>query len=90
MSEPFYPPSALAWQTLKALSEQAPSVQTAMNDTEWQRKAHLQLNELTLNVSHHRMSTDIFEGFLKACLHCSTHRRLQRFERAYFLEKPSI
>ena len=64
MSEPFYPPSALAWQTLKALSEQAPSVQTAMNDTEWQRKAHLQLNELTLNVSHHRMSTDIFEGLL--------------------------
>lgn len=64
MSEPFYPPSALAWQTLKALSEQAPSVQTAMNDTEWQRKAHLQLNELTLNVSHHRMSIDIFEGLL--------------------------
>ena len=64
MSEPFYPPNTPAWQTLKALSEQAPSVQTAMNDTEWQRKAHLQLNELTLNVSHHRMSIDIFEGLL--------------------------
>ena len=64
MSEPFYPSSTFAWQALKTLSEQAPSVQTAMNDIEWQRKAQLQLHELTLNVSHHRMSADIFDALL--------------------------
>ena len=76
MSEPFYPSSTFAWQALKTLSEQAPSVQTAMNDIEWQRKAQLQLHELTLNVSHHRMSEDIFDALL-ALLNASPFAKLQ-------------
>ena len=76
MSEPFYPPNAIAWQTLSALAGQAPSVQTAMYDDEWQRKAHLRLHALTLNVSHHRINTPIFEALL-ALLKASPFAKLQ-------------
>ncbi len=76
MSEPFYPPNTTAWQALNTLSGQAPSVQAAMNDAEWQHRAHLQLDALTLNVSHHRMSSDIFEALL-ALLNASPFAKLQ-------------
>ncbi|MEJ6670601.1 MAG: glucose-6-phosphate isomerase [Pseudomonadales bacterium] len=76
MSEPFYPPKDPAWQTLKALASHAPSVQTAMKDADWQHKAHLQFHDLTLNLSHHRMRTDIFEALL-GLLNASPFAKLQ-------------
>jgi glucose-6-phosphate isomerase len=64
MQSAFHPPSDPAWQTLTALAKSAPSVQQAMDDADWRSQSSMAGAELTLDLTHHRLSGDIWQHLI--------------------------
>lgn len=64
MQSAFHPPSDPAWQTLTALAKSAPSVQQAMDDADWRSQSSMAGAELTLDLTHHRLSGDIWHHLI--------------------------
>ncbi len=65
MTSSFDPSVNPAWQSLEALASSVPTIQSAMDDSDWQALSTLSLGPLTVNVGHHRMSTKIFDQLIR-------------------------
>ncbi|MGB1939418.1 MAG: glucose-6-phosphate isomerase [Pseudomonadales bacterium] len=76
MTTSFDLPSESAWQSLHALAQAAPTVASAVNDSDWQTRSTLSLGPLTVNVGHHQMSSKIFDHLL-ALLEASPFKTLK-------------
>ena len=65
MTSSFDPSVNPAWQSLEALASSVPTIQSAMDDSDWQALSTLSLGPLTVNVGHHRISTKIFDQLIR-------------------------